>query len=98
MLGTTAGLLGSLMAHEALKVWLGFGDPLVNRLLVFDGTTSRFREVLVRRNPDCAVCGGSPTIRELVAVEGTVCIDAQRSDVRGRTSEGRRQNSLASGL
>jgi adenylyltransferase/sulfurtransferase len=75
VLGTAAGLLGSLMAHEALKVLLGLGEPLVNRLFVFDGTLSRVREVPVRRHPGCAVCGDSPTIRELVAVEETVCMD-----------------------
>ena len=66
VLGTAAGILGSLMAHEALKLLLGVGEPLTDRLAVFDGATSRFREVPVRRDPDCAVCGESPTIRALV--------------------------------
>ena len=65
VLGTAAGLLGSLMAHEALKVLLDLGEPLVDRLLVFEGKASRFRDVRVRRNPGCAVCGDAPTIREL---------------------------------
>jgi len=65
VLGTTAGILGSLMAHEALKVLLDLGEPLANRLLVFDGTTSRFRQVPVRRRADCAVCGEAPAIRDL---------------------------------
>ncbi len=68
VLGTAAGILGSLMAHEALKVLLDLGEPLADRLLVFDGTTSRWREVPVRRDLSCAVCGDSPTIRHLAAV------------------------------
>ncbi|MBI3020797.1 MAG: HesA/MoeB/ThiF family protein [Candidatus Omnitrophica bacterium] len=72
VLGAVAGVVGSLMAHEALKVLLGIGEPLVNRLLVFEGRAGRFREVPVRRNPSCAVCGDAPTIREL-REEGAVC-------------------------
>ena len=76
VLGTAAGILGSLMAHEALKVLLDLGEPLVDRLLVFEGRASRFRDVQVRRDPGCAVCGDHPTIGELVAVDETVCLDA----------------------
>ena len=73
VLGAAAGMLGSLMAHEALKLLLGLGEPLADRLLVFNGRASRFREVTVRRNPACAVCGDRPTIRELVMTEDAVC-------------------------
>ncbi len=66
VLGSCAGVIGSLMAHEALKVLLGIGEPLGNRLLVFDGKTSRFREVLVRRDLGCGVCGQIPTIHDLI--------------------------------
>lgn len=62
VLGPEAGVIGSLMAHEALKLLAGVGELLTDRLLVMDGWASRFREVAVRRNPDCAVCGDSPTI------------------------------------
>lgn len=73
VVGAVAGVLGSLMAHEALKLLLGLGEPLTNRLLVFDGTTSRCREVTVRRNTACAVCGQTPTIRELVPISEITC-------------------------
>ena len=69
VLGAEAGLIGSLMAHEALKAILGVGEPLLNRLVVFDGRLSRFREVPVRRNPDCAVCGEHPTINAIQSIE-----------------------------
>ena len=83
ILGAVAGIIGGLMAHEALKVLLGIGNPLVNRLLVFEGKAGRFREVPVRRNPACAVCGDAPTIRQL-AEEQTLCVG---SEVRIQTSE-----------
>ena len=69
IVGTAAGILGSLMAHEALKLLLGAGEPLTDRLAVFEGKTSRFREVPLRRDPDCAVCGDTPTITALVEEE-----------------------------
>lgn len=64
VLGSVAGVVGTMMAHETLKLLCGIGEPLRNRLLVFDGTTSRFREVPVRRDPACAVCGDHPTIQK----------------------------------
>ena len=72
VLGSVAGILGSLMAHEALKWLLGLGEPLTNRVLVFDGKASRFREVPVRRDLGCAVCGEHPRITEPTE-EGRVC-------------------------
>jgi adenylyltransferase/sulfurtransferase len=66
VVGSTVGMIGTLMAHEGLKLLAGFGQPLTDRLLVFDGARSRFREVPVRRDPDCAVCGDRPSIRQPV--------------------------------
>lgn len=65
VLGSVAGIIGTLMAHEALKVLLGMGPLLAGRLLVFEGHASRFREVPVRRQAACAVCGNSPSVRTL---------------------------------
>lgn len=78
VLGAAAGVIGSLMAHEALKVLVGVGEPLQNRLLVFDGLAGRVREVEVVRNPACAVCGPSPTIHQLVDGESEVCVDTEQ--------------------
>ena len=78
VLGAAAGIVGSLMAHEALKLLVGIGEPLTDRLLVFDGLTSRWREVPVRRDFRCAVCGESPTISELIAIEEGPCVEAQQ--------------------
>ena len=69
VLGVLPGVLGSLQATEVIKLILGVGSPLVGRLLIFDALALSFREVRLRRNPDCPVCGESPTIRELVDYE-----------------------------
>jgi bacteriocin biosynthesis cyclodehydratase domain-containing protein len=52
------GIVGSLQANEALKLIVGYGEPLVGRLMTFDAQTTRFAEVKVRRDPNCPVCGG----------------------------------------
>lgn len=58
VVGPLVGLVGSLQALEALKLLGGFGEPLVGRLLLIDALGSRFRELRVRRDPGCSVCGG----------------------------------------
>ncbi|TWR90227.1 molybdopterin-synthase adenylyltransferase MoeB [Pseudomonas saxonica] len=55
--GPLVGLVGSLQALEALKVLAGFGEPLVGRLLLIDAMSTRFRELRVKRDPACSVCG-----------------------------------------
>lgn len=55
--GPLVGLVGSLQALEALKLLAGFGEPLVGRLLLVDALGTRFRELRVKRDPQCAVCG-----------------------------------------
>lgn len=57
VIGPLVGLVGSLQALEALKLLAGFGDPLVGRLLLIDALTTRFRELRVKRDPGCSVCG-----------------------------------------
>ncbi len=66
VLGVLPGVLGSLQATEVIKLILGVGSPLVGRLLIFDALALSFREVRLRRNPDCPICGDSPTLLELV--------------------------------
>jgi len=78
VIGSAVGIVGSLMAHEALKALLGIGEELVNRLLMFDGVMSRWREVPVRRDPACAVCGETPTIQRPASLERPVCVEVQQ--------------------
>jgi adenylyltransferase/sulfurtransferase len=49
-----------------MKLILGIGEPLVNRLLLFDALAMEFREVKIRRDPECPVCGDNPTITQLI--------------------------------
>ncbi|AZZ46455.1 molybdopterin-synthase adenylyltransferase MoeB [Pseudomonadaceae bacterium SI-3] len=57
VLGPVVGMVGSLQALEAIKLLVGFGEPLIGRLLLVDALSSRFRELKVKRDPACAVCG-----------------------------------------
>ena len=54
-----------MQATEAVKILLGIGEPLVGRLLTYDALGMRFREVRLRRDPKCPLCGTSPTIKDL---------------------------------
>ncbi|WP_161633104.1 molybdopterin-synthase adenylyltransferase MoeB [Pseudomonas syringae USA007] len=57
VIGPLVGLVGSLQALEALKLLAGFGEPMVGRLLLIDALSTRFRELKVKRDPACSVCG-----------------------------------------
>ena len=59
------GVVGLVQATEAVKLLLGIGDPLIGRLLTYDALGMRFREVKLRRDPKCPLCGTSPTIKDL---------------------------------
>lgn len=65
VLGVLPGLVGTMQAAEALKLIVGGAEPLVGRLLLIDAWGARVRELPVRRNPECAVCGGAPTVTDL---------------------------------
>ncbi len=69
VLGVLPGIIGSLQALEAIKIILGKGDPLIGRFLIFDALEMSWREVSLRRNPDCPVCGEEPTQTELIDYE-----------------------------
>jgi len=69
VLGVLPGLVGSLQALEVIKWILGVGESLVGRLLLVDALRVRFRELEVRRDPSCAVCGDRPTVTELIDYE-----------------------------
>jgi adenylyltransferase/sulfurtransferase len=69
VLGVLPGVIGSLQALEALKLVLCVGEPLIGRLVLFDALRLRFRELELRKDPDCPVCGARPTITELIDYE-----------------------------
>jgi adenylyltransferase/sulfurtransferase len=69
VLGVLPGLLGVIQATETVKLLLGTGDPLVGRLMLVDALAMRFRELKIRKDPDCAVCGPRPTVTRLIDYE-----------------------------
>jgi sulfur-carrier protein adenylyltransferase/sulfurtransferase len=60
ILGAIPGVIGTLQATETIKQIVGFGEPLTGRLLVFDGATMQFTEIVVDKNPACPACGEAP--------------------------------------
>ena len=66
VLGVLPGVIGVIQATETLKLILGKGNSLLNRLLLFDALEMRFRELKLRRDPQCPLCGENPTIRRLI--------------------------------
>ncbi|MGB9105094.1 MAG: molybdopterin-synthase adenylyltransferase MoeB [Terriglobales bacterium] len=66
VLGILPGLVGVMQATEAIKLILGAGEPLIGRLLLVDALSMKFRELKLRKNPDCPVCGKNRTITELI--------------------------------
>ncbi len=69
VLGVLPGIIGCLQALETIKLILGSGDALIGRLLLFDALGMKFREVKLRKNPDCVICGPNPTITKLIDYE-----------------------------
>ena len=69
VLGAMCSTIGSIQATEVLKLVLDVGEPLVNRLLLYDALSLEFRIVKVRRDPECPLCGDNPTISELIDYE-----------------------------
>jgi adenylyltransferase/sulfurtransferase len=70
VLGVLPGIIGIIQATEAIKLIARIGEPLIGRFIIYDALRMRFRELKLRKDPECAVCGVHPTIRELVEYEG----------------------------
>jgi sulfur-carrier protein adenylyltransferase/sulfurtransferase len=69
VLGVLPGIVGCIQANETIKLLLGIGEPLIGRFLVFDALRMKFRELKLRKDPDCPVCGTHPTVKELIDYE-----------------------------
>jgi adenylyltransferase/sulfurtransferase len=69
VLGVLPGIIGCLQAMEVIKLILGRGDPLIGRLLLFDALGMKFRELKLRKNPGCPICGDHRTITKLIDYE-----------------------------
>ncbi|HEV7366996.1 MAG TPA: molybdopterin-synthase adenylyltransferase MoeB [Gemmatimonadales bacterium] len=79
VLGVLPGIIGSVQALETIKWIIGAGDSLVGRLLLFDALKLRFRELQLRKDPACPICGDNPTIHELIDYEAFCGIGAEPS-------------------
>jgi adenylyltransferase/sulfurtransferase len=77
VLGILPGLLGVIQATETIKLVLEAGDPLIGRLLLVDALSMRFRELKLRKNPDCVICGPNPTLTKLIDYEAFCGIGPQ---------------------
>ncbi len=66
VLGVLPGIIGTIQATEAIKLIIGSGEPLIGRFLIFDALRMKFRELKLRKDPDCPVCGTHPTVRALI--------------------------------
>ena len=83
VLGVLPGIVGTIQATETIKLILGVGEPLVGRFLIFDALRMKFRELKLRRDPDCPVCGDRPTVRELIDYEQFCGVDPGGQAPRG---------------
>ena len=82
VLGVLPGIVGTIQANEVLKVILGAEGILLNRLLLFDAWKMTFRQLKLRKDPDCSLCGENPAIRALIDYEQFCGLKAQPDEVR----------------
>ncbi|MBX6169705.1 MAG: molybdopterin-synthase adenylyltransferase MoeB, partial [Thermobispora bispora] len=82
VLGVLCASIGAIQVNEAIKLITGIGEPLVGRLMIYDALEMKYRDVKVRKDPECAICGKNPTITELIDYEtfcGALSDEAQRA-------------------
>ncbi|MEU7941653.1 adenylyltransferase/sulfurtransferase MoeZ [Microbispora bryophytorum] len=82
VLGVLCASIGSIQVNEAIKVITGIGEPLVGRLMIYDALEMKYRDVKVRKDPECPLCGKNPSITELIDYEafcGTLSDEAQQA-------------------
>jgi adenylyltransferase/sulfurtransferase len=87
VLGILPGLVGVMQATEVIKLILGVGDPLIGRLLLIDALGMKFRELKLRKNPACPVCGTHPTVTELIDYNEFCGIRGEEKSVASATSD-----------
>ncbi len=82
VLGILPGLIGTIQATEAVKLILGEGEPLIGRLLLYDALRMQFREVGLRKNPDCPICGPNRTIHAPIDYHEFCGVPGAEEDIR----------------
>jgi adenylyltransferase/sulfurtransferase len=66
VLGVLPGIIGVIQATETIKLMIGIGEPLIGRFLIYDALKMRFRELKLKKDPECPVCGTNPTVTKLI--------------------------------
>jgi sulfur-carrier protein adenylyltransferase/sulfurtransferase len=87
VLGILPGLVGIIQATETVKLILGKGDPLIGRVLLVDALGMKFRELKLRQNPDCPVCGKNPTVTKLIDYQEFCGIRGEEAPVTANVPE-----------
>lgn len=87
VLGVLPGIVGAIQANETIKIILGAEDILVNRLLLFDAWQMKFREMKLRKDPNCPVCGENPTVTKLIDYEEFCGLRSQPQTASGELEE-----------
>jgi adenylyltransferase/sulfurtransferase len=89
ILGVQPGIAGCIQALEVIKLILGKGKPLIGRMLVFDGVNLRFREMQIRKDPECLACGEHPTLtRELMDYDAFCGVNPQAPPINPEVTAG----------
>src|ERR1700751_3101926 len=88
VLGILPGVIGLIQATETVKLILGIGDLLVGRLLLYDALGMKFRELKLRKNPECPVCGEHPTVTKLIDYQQFCGIPQQAPKQETKVTEG----------
>ena len=87
MLGILPGVVGTIQATEALKLIIGAGEPLINRFMIYDALRMHFRELKLKKDPECPVCGENPTVTELLDYEQFCGITPAVANVTSKEDE-----------
>ena len=86
VLGVLPGVIGVIQATEAIKLLTGIGEPLIGRFLIYDALRMRFRELKLKKDPDCPVCGTHPTVTKLIDYEQFCGIHPAAPETTGVTA------------
>jgi Dinucleotide-utilizing enzymes involved in molybdopterin and thiamine biosynthesis family 2 len=89
VLGVLPGMIGIVQATEAIKLITGIGEPLIGRFMIYDALKMKFRELKLRKDPDCPVCGTHPTVTKLIDYDSSAALRRRR---RSRLRESRNRD------
>ncbi len=88
VLGVLPGIVGCIQANETIKLIIGAGEPLIGRFLIFDALRMKFRELKLRKDPECPVCGTHPTVTKLIDYEQFCGVSStQEAPMSGSTTD-----------